>query len=68
MYKRRLTCIAVMTVLMCNDSQQTPIPHTDETLEGPLVGAGETVGEHPQTEAELGQAVKREVPEGETSI
>lgn len=61
--------LAVMTVLMSEDPQQIRVTHCDETLKGLLVlGSGETVGENSQTEAELGQTVKREVTDGETSI
>ena len=57
-----------MTVLMSLYPQQIPLTNPDKTLKGSLLGSWETVGENPQAEAELRQAVKWEVTDGETSI
>ena len=55
-------------MLLSQDPQQMFVPNSHQTLNGPLPRIGETVGEHPQAEAELLEVVKRQVADGQTSI
>ena len=55
-------------MLLSEDPQQIFVPNSHQTLNGPLPGTGETVGEHPEAEAELLEVVKRQVADGESSI